>query len=155
MSRFFTRADDAAQDRTGYRSAQEEGAARREASRAADPGASAPPTQLLIDAGIKALGSAGDDMVSRQGRVFEAILGVNPAQAWVEPVQQAAKIAEAAPDPFGFRKFEDIFDQRVARALERLGVPSADDVRALRDEVQALRKALQNAGVTPPKPRRG
>jgi len=36
-----------------------------------------------------------------------------------------------------------VFDQRVATSLARLGVPSAEEVEALREEVRALREQLE------------
>jgi Poly(hydroxyalcanoate) granule associated protein (phasin) len=135
--------------------------ARRPRKPAAAPEApqdSSPPVQAkrLLDAGFKAFGEVRDDMVSQQGRVFEAMLGVNPTEAWTDPSKTSEPTrAEAAPDPFGFRKFEDIFDQRVARALERLGMPSPAELQALRDEVRALRKALQQPKSATTKRERG
>mgnify|MGYP000047018034 CR=1 FL=1 len=43
----------------------------------------------------------------------------------------------------GFGKLENIFEERVARALEHLGVPSADEVAALRARVEALEAQLK------------
>jgi poly(hydroxyalkanoate) granule-associated protein len=43
-------------------------------------------------------------------------------------------------------KLEGIFEDRVARALKQLGVPTADDVAALRDEVAALRAQVKALG---------
>lgn len=34
-------------------------------------------------------------------------------------------------DSFGLRKLEDVFDQRVAAALQRLGYPSPEELRSL------------------------
>ncbi|MNG35471.1 Poly(hydroxyalcanoate) granule associated protein (phasin) [compost metagenome] len=48
-----------------------------------------------------------------------------------------------ALDPFGIRKFEDVFDQRVASALAHLGMPTADEFKALQDEVKRLREQLE------------
>jgi poly(hydroxyalkanoate) granule-associated protein len=44
-------------------------------------------------------------------------------------------------------KLESIFEERTARAMGRLGVPSAKDLSALVERVAALEKA---AGITPP-----
>ena len=75
------------------------------------------------------------DVVKRQTHVIESLLGVRAAEELK---------ARAFPglDNFGFRKFEDVFDQRVATALERLGMPSAQEIEALRDEVRELREQL-------------
>jgi hypothetical protein len=44
-------------------------------------------------------------------------------------------------DSLGFKKLEDVFDQRVAAALERIGIPTARELAELRarvDELSAL-----------------
>ena len=89
----------------------------------------------LLRAGLKALGNVHHDVVKRQTHVIESLLGVRAAEELK---------ARAFPglDNFGFRKFEDVFDQRVATALERLGMPSAQEIEALRDEVRELREQL-------------
>lgn len=53
-----------------------------------------------------------------------------------------AKVMASLIDPFGFRKLEDVFDQRVAAALERLGWPSAQKFAELEREVEDLRKRV-------------
>ena len=55
----------------------------------------------------------------------------------------AAKVVASLIDPFGFRKLEDVFDQRVASALERLGQPSPEVLMALIEEIQALRARVE------------
>ena len=90
----------------------------------------------LLRAGLKALGNVHNDVVKRQTHVIESLLGVRVSD-------EVKAHAFAAPGSFGFRKFEDVFDQRVATALERLGVPSAQEVEALRDEVRQLREQLE------------
>ena len=86
--------------------------------------------RALVKAGLKALGEVRGDMMARQARIFELLLGIGQAPGW------RAGAAEQAPDPFG--KFEDVFDQRVARALERLGMPSPQALQALAEQVQDL-----------------
>lgn len=95
----------------------------------------------LIRAGLQALDKARQDVAQRQSRVFEAILGLEPAQGLGAREGTAAKLAAEA---FGLRKFEAVFDQRVAHALERMGVPSADALKALVDEVAALKEEVRN-----------
>ena len=46
-------------------------------------------------------------------------------------------------DSFGLRKFEDVFDQRVAGALRRLGWPEPEAVQALQQEIEHLRTELE------------
>jgi hypothetical protein len=62
----------------------------------------------LVKAGLKALAEVRGDMLARQARIFELLLGIGQAPGW------RAGPAEQAPDPFG--KFDDVFDQRIARA---------------------------------------
>lgn len=117
-------------------------APRKRATPAADPVAEATPTidatkpANLLRAGLQALDKARQDVAERQSRVFEAILGFEPAQSLASRESAAAKLAAEA---FGLRKFEAVFDQRVAHALERMGMPPADALKALLDEVAALR----------------
>ncbi len=55
-------------------------------------------------------------------------------------------------------KLENIFEDRVAKALSKLGVPSAKDVDALKARIDEMNKAMQKmspkaaAAKTPPKP---
>jgi poly(hydroxyalkanoate) granule-associated protein len=50
-------------------------------------------------------------------------------------------------------KLESIFEERTARAMSKLGVPTAKDVAALAERVEALAAAVAKLGgdVTPPK----
>ncbi|MFO1196013.1 MAG: phasin family protein [Burkholderiaceae bacterium] len=71
----------------------------------------------MLEAGIKALTLAKERTTSGAGNVVASLM-----------------------DPFGFRKLEEVFDQRVASALERLGVPSA---RSLADLVERMEKLCE------------
>jgi hypothetical protein len=93
----------------------------------------------LLRAGLKALGNVRDDVVQHQSRVFEAILGIDPGQGWSGLIKRDSAAGKAAQEALGVRKFEAVFDQRVASALERLGMPSVDAFKALEREVAALR----------------
>jgi len=112
------------------------------------PPAEPPPSgaKALIQAGLKALGDVRGDMVARQARVFELLLGIGQSPAWTG---EAAKRARSVVDPFG--KFEDVFDQRVARSLERLGMPSPQALQALTEQVKLLTEMLAE---NEPAPRR-
>jgi hypothetical protein len=105
----------------------------------------------LLRAGLKALGNVRDDVAKRQANVIEGLLGIG--QGKFEAAGAKAGLGRGFPglDSFGIRKFEDVFDQRVATALERLGMPGAEEVQALREEVAQLRERLaqldpKNAG---------
>ena len=100
-----------------------------------------PARPSLIRAGLQALDKARQDVAERQSRVFEAILGFEPAQGLAAREGAAAKLAAEA---FGLRKFEAVFDQRVAHALERMGIPSAEALQALVDEVAALKEEVRS-----------
>ena len=89
----------------------------------------------MLRAGLKALSDVRDDVVARQSRMFESLLGLGQPGI--------AKAAAALPDSFGFRKFEDVFDERVGRALERLGMPSAAAIQELSDRVDALAQSVE------------
>ena len=98
----------------------------------------------LLRAGLKALGNARDEVVQRQSRVFEVILGIEPGQGWSGLVKRDAAIKKAAQEAFGLRKFEAVFDERVAHALERMGMPSIQALRGLTEEVAALKAELRS-----------
>jgi hypothetical protein len=98
----------------------------------------------LLRAGLKALGNVRDDVVQHQSRVFEAILGIDPAKGWSELVKRDGPVTKAAEEAFGLRKFEAVFDQRVASALERMGLPSIAQWQALTAEVAALKAELRS-----------
>ncbi|QGW84375.1 phasin family protein [Variovorax paradoxus] len=98
----------------------------------------------LLRAGLKALGNVRDDVAKRQANVIEGLLGIGQGKFDATAGAAKAPLTRGFPslDSFGLRKFEDVFDQRVATALERLGMPSAQEVQALRAEVARLRERL-------------
>lgn len=97
----------------------------------------------ILTAGIKALTNAHEEAVARQSRVFESLLGLGPKRdAGSANDKSPSSLAASALDPFGFKKFEDVFDQRVARAMENLGVPSAQAMADLTAEVERLRETV-------------
>jgi hypothetical protein len=98
----------------------------------------------LLRAGLDKLGGVCDDVMHRQSRVFEAILGIEPGQGWSRLVELDAAAERAAHEAFGLRKFQAVFDQRVARALERMGMPSFEALQALTDEVAMLKAELRS-----------
>jgi hypothetical protein len=107
-------------------------AARKAAPRKAAPaaGKTAPgKAEGLLRAGLKALDTVRNDVAKRQANVIEGLLGIGQGKV-------------PGLDGFGIRKFEDVFDQRVATALQRLGMPDAQQVQALRDEVAQLRERV-------------
>ena len=106
----------------------------------------------LLRAGLKVLGNVRDDVAKRQANVIEGLLGIGQGKPDAAAAAKAA-VPRGFPslDSFGLRKFEDVFDQRVATALQRLGMPSAEEVQALREEVARLHERLaqldpKNAG---------
>ncbi|RIX74370.1 phasin family protein [Acidovorax cavernicola] len=146
-----TRPDDTAKLKKRAAPAKKAPAAKKKAApRKAAPAAKAPPAdnagtnkaEALLRAGLKALDNVRNDVAKRQANVIEGLLGIG--QGKVDPAGAKAALTRGFPslDTFGIRKFEDVFDQRVATALQRLGMPSADEVQALRDEVAQLRERL-------------
>ncbi|MGF6349505.1 phasin family protein [Variovorax sp. W2I14] len=119
-------------------------AAPRKAAPAAKKTTAAAPGKAegLLRAGLKALDTVRNDVAKRQANVIEGLLGIG--QGKVDAASAKAALTRGFPslDSFGIRKFEDVFDQRVATALQRLGMPSAEEVQALRDEVTHLRERL-------------
>ena len=116
-------------------------------TRAANPG-SAPASREsstkspkgFLRAGLTALGTVRDDVVKHQTNVIESILGIG--KSGLASKKAAATRGLPALD-LGLRKFEDVFDQRVAAALQRLGLPSAREVQALREQVHELLERIE------------
>jgi len=92
----------------------------------------------LLQAGIKALGEVPGDVMARQGRIFEVLLGIGQSPVW--PAAKRLGEEAAAADPFD--KFEHVFDERVARSLARLGMPSPQALAELGERVDRLTEAL-------------
>ena len=105
--------------------------AARKATAATKKSAEPGKAEVLLRAGLKALDNVRNDVAKRQANVIEGLLGIGQG-----------KVPGLGLDGFGIRKFEDVFDQRVATALQRLGMPGADEVQALRDEVAQLRERV-------------
>lgn len=131
---------------------------------AAVPTASAPAAQPqqgrakgLLRAGLKALNDVRDDVITRQSRVFEALLGIDSSHAGSDRSAREWKLLRGADaEALGVQKFEEVFDQRVARSLERLGVPSPQALAALCQQLEAINQHLQRIESAPKKraPRR-
>jgi len=94
------------------------------------PAAKAPLGGDLLKAGLKALEDARGEVVTRHSRFFETLLGVN-----------AEAGARKAKELFTLPTFETLFDERVARSLERLGTAQA--LADLRAQIAALDERLQ------------
>ena len=106
------------------------------------PAAKVPLSGDLLKAGLKALEDARGEVVTRHSRFFETLLGVN-----------AEAGARKAKELFTLPTFETLFDERVARSLERLGTAQA--LADLRAQIAALDERLQRleAGREPRTPR--
>jgi hypothetical protein len=103
--------------------------------KAAAPGEKAAP-QGLLRAGLKALGNVRDDVVKRQSNVIESLLGIGQSKGDAPP-------RGFGLESFGIRKFEDVFDQRVATALQHLGMPTSQDIQELREQMRQLLERLE------------
>ena len=112
----------------------------------------APAPSGLWRAGLKALDTVRQDVTRRHTNVIETLLGIAPPRTGAEGKQ--ATRGFPGLETLGLRKFEDVFDQRVAAALERLGVPTRDEMAALRaqlDEALAQIERLQSGTPAPRK----
>ena len=94
------------------------------------------------------------------GKVFEALVkeGVNMQRKTQtvaeEKITEAAQRMTSAATEMGSRaagqwdKLETIFEDRVAKALGRLGIPTARDLQALHERIDALTAELAQARKT-------
>ncbi len=106
----------------------------------------------LLRAGLKALNEVRDDVILRQSRVFEALLGLEPSRSAGERSAREWKLLNAGdPGAATMQKFQEIFDQRVARSLERLGMPSPQALAALCSQLEAINEHLKRIEPAHPK----
>lgn len=90
--------------------------------------------------GAKALETLVKDSASIQRKTKAAAEG-KISEATSKMTHMANDISKQASGQWD--KLENIFEERVAKALNKLGVPSAKDVAALIDRIDALNKAVQ------------
>jgi hypothetical protein len=139
MTRKPSSRDEPARKRTAGGAAPERARSSRPTRRTAEADTTPPQTpEDLLRAGLKAFR-------------LENLLGLGAAGA-TPPESALPGLGFSALDSFGLRKFEDVFDQRVAGALQRLGWPEPETVQALQQEIEQLRAEL-DALKTPPAPR--
>jgi len=109
------------------------------------PGLPEPARQVWL-AGLGAFSRAQ----AEGGKAFEALARQGLAlqtQASEAARERLAEVTQAATQPW--ERLSSIFEDRVAHALARLGLPSAQDWAALQARVQALEAALQNRAPAP------
>lgn len=102
---------------------------------------SKPVEPTLRGAGL--LKALGDEVAAQHSRFFESLLGIDPRAA-----------RRKAGDLFGLPTFEDLFDERVARSLERLG--ATEGLAGLRAQLADIDERLRRIERTlqqPTKPR--
>ncbi len=80
-------------------------------------------------------------------RKTQAVAEEKISEATNKMAGMANDITSKATSQWG--KLEDIFEQRVAKALNKLGVPSAKDVEALIARIDELNKAVAKMGKVP------
>lgn len=88
--------------------------------------------------GTKAFEALVNDGISMQ-RKTQAIAQERMSEATQRIEELTSRAGNAATDRWD--KFEGIFEQRVARALERLGLPTAADLERLSERLDALERA--------------
>ncbi len=92
----------------------------------------------LLRAGLTALDNVRHDVVRHHTDMIERLLGIQrPSSS--PSARLMPTLGLGGLESFGLRKFEDVLDQRVAAALQRLGYPDADELQGMRDEIAQLR----------------
>ncbi len=96
-------------------------------------------------------GSKVFDNLVREGQAIQrktqAAAEERLAEAAERMSSMASDIQQRATGQWG--KLEGIFEDRVAQALQRLGVPSSKDLQALASRIEQLESALAQAQATP------
>ena len=97
---------------------------------------------------FEALVQEGATLQRKTQTVAEEKLSTVSAQVSARMAEVTQKVEAVSAKATGqWDRLETIFEQRVATALARLGVPQANEVRALTDQVEQLR--AQVAALTP------
>lgn len=100
--------------------------------------------------GAKALETLVKDSVSIQ-RKTKAAAEEKISEATSKMSTMATDISSKASGQWD--KLENIFEERVAKALNKLGVPSAKDIAALIARIDELNKAVQKMSAKAPAPK--
>lgn len=112
-------------------------------------------------AGLGALAQAQADAQAEGNKAFEALVkqGLEmqartqaaAKQQWQETTEKMSALsAQITANPWD--RLSDIFQGRVARALNHMGMPSAEQLADLNRRVDALEKALKNLQAGAPTP---
>ena len=116
--------------------------------------------QQIWLAGLGAFAKAqarGTKFQAESARIFDALVREGEArQSFVRKVT-GKKVAEAAAKASGtWDKLEQVFEDRVARSLSSLGVPTKKDIESLSKRDTELTEVVQglNGGKAKPAPRR-
>ena len=120
------------------------------------PGSAAPATPPVAE---PAAPKSPEDLLHAGLKAFklENLLGLVPPGA-ARAEAGASSRGFGALEGFGLRKFEDVFDQRVAAALRRMGWAGPEQFQALQQQVEQLQAELarlRRARRAPAPPARG
>jgi hypothetical protein len=97
----------------------------------------------LWRAGLKALDTVRQDVTRRHTNVIETLLGIAPrTEADAKNANPLLPRSFPGLEGLGLHKFEDVFDERVAAALQRLGMPTQAEIAALASQIEALAARL-------------
>ncbi len=97
---------------------------------------------------FEALVQEGVTLQRRTQAAAEERLGTVSARLGERMAEVGQKVEEVSAKATGqWDRLETIFEQRVAKALASLGVPHADDVQALTEQIEQLRAEV--AALTP------
>ncbi len=106
-------------------------------------------TQIWL-AGVGAFGKARDERnkvfqaLVREGRSIQLRTRAMAEESIGEVAGRVTEVREKATESWD--KLEQVFEERVSRALARLGVPTSKDVQALIKRVDELTASLQAMG---------
>ena len=96
-------------------------------------------------------GSKVFDTLVKEGvtmqRKTQAAAGEKISEATSKMTSMASEIQSKATG--GWDKLETIFEDRVAKALKNLGVPTAKDIESLRERIDELNRNLSKAAAKP------
>lgn len=102
-------------------------------------------------ANAQAEGSKAFEALVQQGLDMQARTQAAAKKQWDETTEKMSALsAQIAANPWD--RLSDIFQGRVARALEHMGMPTVAQLAELSERVDALEKAVQRLGAPAVKP---
>ena len=126
----------------------------RKAARPRKTAGGGTPASVCVKAAETPAAHAAEELLRAGLKAFKLdnLMGLVPPKKSARGDAGVPGLGFSGLEGFGFRKFEDVFDQRVAGALQRLGWPGAQEMQVLQAEIERLRAEVDQLSASRRKP---